>query len=218
MTSPAPIPLQSQCGVPPLCKVCYAVAYGKRQHTGVLADADSIPVRTTSPHLSLFVLVISYSSVVPPLCAPIDIATLTLCYPSFPSFLVSDLFAIAPVMHLTTAMHSASPLSSSLTSVDMVSPSMRAPLRGYRWISYASGLLEFLLFPFSSIIDFLLLAFTTPYFSAFLTRPVLLRISYSLSSTPPCPFSHHTHSLPVLWLERLLTLRFDDLGQPLVDS
>jgi len=92
---------------------------------------------------------------------------------------------------------------------------MRAPLRGYRWISYA--LLEFLLFPFSSIIAFLLLAFTTPYFSAFLTCPVLLRISYSLSSTPPCPFSYHTHSLPVLWLARLLTLRFDDLRQPLVD-
>jgi len=92
---------------------------------------------------------------------------------------------------------------------------MRAPLHGYRWISYA--LLKFLLFPFSSIIDFLLLAFTTPYFSAFLTCPVLLRILYSLSSTPPRPFSHHTHSLPVLRLVQLLTLRFDDLGQPLID-
>jgi len=30
------------------CKVCHAAACGRRSHTGVLADADSIPTRTTS--------------------------------------------------------------------------------------------------------------------------------------------------------------------------
>ena len=62
------------------CKVCHAAACGRRSHTGVLADADSIPTRTTSA-LSIYL----YSSfrtrqwcqchhrvLIPP---PIDIAT-----------------------------------------------------------------------------------------------------------------------------------------------
>jgi len=73
----------------------YKTVYGelcrcerKHSHTGVLADADSIPVRTSSPpHLSHFVFIISYSSAVPPSRAPIDTAThppcaFTLCYRS----------------------------------------------------------------------------------------------------------------------------------------
>jgi len=31
------------------CKVCHAAACGRHLHTGVLADADSIPARTSSP-------------------------------------------------------------------------------------------------------------------------------------------------------------------------
>ena len=31
------------------CKVCHAAACGRHSHTGVLADADSIPARTSSP-------------------------------------------------------------------------------------------------------------------------------------------------------------------------
>jgi hypothetical protein len=62
----------------------------------------------------------------------------------------------------------------------------RSPLREHRWISYASVLLDSLLSPCLGIIPLLLLA-STPHsldFVPALTRPVLLRVSYSLSSTP----------------------------------
>jgi len=60
----------------------------KHSHTGVLADADSIPMRTSSPPcLSHFVFIILYLSAMLPLCAPIDTATdlpcaFTSCYRS----------------------------------------------------------------------------------------------------------------------------------------
>ena len=60
--------------VPPVfkldcCKVGYVVAYGP-SHKGVLADADSILARTTSPPSSKVSLFSSFlcSSAVPPLC------------------------------------------------------------------------------------------------------------------------------------------------------
>ena len=64
-----------------------------------------------------------------------------------------------------------------------------------------------------------LLFFWHPQFLTFRLSscPVLLRVSCSLSSTSPCLFSLLTCSLCVLRLARLLTLRFNDLGRPLVD-
>jgi len=112
----------------------------KHSHTGVLADADSIPARTSSPpRLSHFVFVISYSSAVPPSRALIDTAThppcaFTSCYRS--SFDPSSSPSLLSYTRLrrTTAQHphDASPLSSSATSVDVVSPSTRPPLRAQR--------------------------------------------------------------------------------------
>ena len=83
------------------------------------------------------------------------------------------------------------------------------------------SLLDLLLLPFSSSVDFILLASTTPYrrcLSASLTRPAPPCASYFLLFPPGplCLLSLHAHSLPVLRLARLLALRFDGLRWPLV--
>jgi len=73
---------------------------------GVLADTNSIPMRTSSPPcLSHFVFIILYSSAVPLSCALIDTHTHLML-----SILIqSVLFAISPVIHSTPMHHRTAP-------------------------------------------------------------------------------------------------------------
>ena len=138
--------------VPPVfkldcCKVGYVVAYGKHSHKGVLADADSILTRTTSPPLSKVSLRSSFlcSSAVPPL--RVHFTSDRHCHIYSPQtthrVLISPHLSQSrsiplrhrafmhstPMHYHTTAMHTTNPLSSSPTFVGVDSPSTRTPLR-----------------------------------------------------------------------------------------
>ena len=96
----------------------------------------------------------------------------------------------------------------------------RSPLREYRWISYASGLLVPLLSSTFGITSLLLLVSTPPHFSDFGTldssyAPSRLCIPFHLLHFTCLLF--HVSVLPVPRLARLLTRTFDDFGWPLVD-
>jgi len=173
------------------CKVCYAVAHGKRSHWGYWPTPTRSPRKPHRPRLLSirirhFVFVSGATSRAR--SPPIDTATHT------PR--VIDLHhSIRPLRHRSChsldsdAPHGhRKPFVFKTNSVDVVSPSTRPLFRVHRWVSCGSGVLAGPLFSAFGNLTILILAFVSPCSPDFVpasTRPVLLRVRVFLSSFPP---------------------------------